>query len=239
MSPDTIDQGNLHVNIVTEQRDDYPAKRHAQFMLWTAGIFITGLALVCLLSLTQWPSWIGLAAPTLFAVSALVPLIGGPRYVGILMILASLFLFETNRMESMTPVAFWTLHALYAASLFAIALWPLWERQYSLNKRDILFPWAATLGVYLGIIGGIVGRDLSPSLIIGATNLIGAVLVVQSCQNAWKIQRGPREVVSPVRGIPLNVDDSSDKRMHPGKQSDTFARRSGRAAQRLFRRLLG
>lgn len=222
------------MNNVARINNDDSVKRHAKIMLWTPGIFITGLGLVCLLSLTQWPNWIALAGPTLFAASALVSLIGGPRYVGILMILDAVILFELNRIDSISPVASWTLHSLYALSLFAMALWPLRERQYSLNKRDVLFPWSATLGIYLGIIGGIVWGAFSPSLIIGATNLMGAVLMVQSSQNAWKILRGPREAVLPERGIRVNVDDSSDSGMHRGKERDAHARRLGRAARRFF-----
>lgn len=173
-------------------------------MLWTAGVFVTALGGVCLLSLTAWPSWIDFAWPMLFAASGLIPLARGPRYVGILMLLNAALLGAAALAERVAPIVLWSLHGAHTASLFAMALWPLLVHQRVLSKRDVLLPWGAALGIYLGIVVGFSQDALSRQAFLGATPLIGAILMVQSCQRAWTILRGPREAI--VRsGFPVSV----------------------------------
>lgn len=154
---------------------------------------MVSLAVLCLLCLTDWPSWVGVGGPAIFAASGLIPLVRGPRYVGVLLLLDGILLGAALRGGLAAPVLFWWLHAAYAASLFAMGLWPLLEHQCALSKRDVLFPWAAALGIYVGCVVSFIWAALSLQAILGATNLIGAVLLIQSCQRAWRILRGAPE----------------------------------------------
>ena len=147
------------------------------------------LTLVCL---TEYPSWVGLASAAVVAGSGLIPLIWGPRYVGALMLLDAVLLGVDAHGGRMPPSVAWSLHGVCTASLFAMALWPLLEHQNAVSKRDVLFPWAAALGIYLGIVVGFIWDALSLRAMLGATTLVGAVLMIQSCQRAWRILYGPR-----------------------------------------------
>jgi len=184
-------------------------------MLWTAGVFVFAVAIVCMVSLTHYPSWIWAVGPAIHAGSGLIPLVRGPRYVGVLLLFDAVVLLGAAQTGPKASVVFWCLHATYAASLFAIALWPLLEHQSALSKRDVLFPWAAALGIYLGFVVAFVRGALSLQAILGATSLIGAVLLVQSCQRAWTILRGAREAII-QRGFPVAEDVPADQRPSSG-----------------------
>jgi hypothetical protein len=179
------------------------ARRHARAILWTAVVFVAILGIVCLLCLNEWPSWLGFAWSAVFAASGLIPLIRGPRYVGILMLLDAVLLGVAAQAGRTTPAVSWSLRSASAASLFAMGLWPLLEHQCVLRKRDVLFPWGGILGIYLGCVLGFFWDALSLRVILEATIFTGALLMIQSCQHAWRILREPRQALLPRRGFPV------------------------------------
>lgn len=190
------------------------ARRRARAILWTAGVFLVALGIVCLLCLSEYPSWVGFAGSATFAASGLIPLIRGPRYVGVLMLLDAVLLGTaaavTQAPWHLESSINWLFGGLFAASLFAMGLWPLLEHQCVLRKRDVLFPWGGMLAIYLGCVIAFICNALSLQRILQATILIGALLLLQSCQHAWRILREPRQALLPTRGFSIEEKASRD-----------------------------
>lgn len=195
--------------------EDELARRHAKVMLVTPGVFI-GLLLLAHLCWPagDMPGWVGICA---FIVSGLLPLAMGPRYVGVLLLVDAAALTAVALTKHATAEASWFATVVLGTSIFAIALWPMFEQQYVLQKRNILGSWAALLGMFVVCILGFAFDGLSLRAAYGVRVfywggcLVGLLLLLQSCQHAWAILRGPRVAELSPRGFPISSDGTADQ----------------------------
>lgn len=173
--------------------------RRAQTVIWITVLLGVGLLVVILGNLTEYQPWAPYVMPSLMAVSGVILFARGARYAGLALLLSGI----VGNMMGLALFDRWPWHlfVVYVGSLFAFGLWPLFERDSGLMWRDVVYPWLVTVSLYLGVVIAVMLGALETRALVGATTLAALVLLVQSCQRAREIIRGPREVIPVPRAF--------------------------------------
>ena len=148
------------------------------------------------LNLTESRPWAPYALPAVMVLSALPVLVLGPRRVAAVFIAdAVLWVAAGWALGRHHRAAALVILGLLSASFLMIGMWPAFEQQQTVSRRDMWYRAAAGAGIYLGFAIAHLRGALRLEHMVGVTGLLGAVGLIQAVIVARSILRGPPEAI--------------------------------------------